>query len=160
MNIVALKNVLEKKPVDYAFAPVDTFKQMVQQAEQLQVFAKAVREFVEQVGEIRYAEAAQQARQREGRDFGVVRIDDHGETVVCDVRKIVDWDQIQLNELARKISAGGDDPTQYMDVALKVQEAKFAAWPKVLREQFEAARTLRPGKAAYRLASLDAKEVQ
>jgi hypothetical protein len=160
MNIVALKHALEKKPVDYAFAPVDTFKQMVQQAEQLQVFAKAVREFVDQVGEIRYAEAASHARQVEGRDFGVVRIEDHGETVVCDLRKIVDWDQMQLNELAKKISALGDDPTQYMDVALKVRESKFTAWPTVLREQFEAARTLRPGKSTYRLASLDTKEVQ
>lgn len=161
MNIVALRNVLNQTPADYASAPLDAYKPLVEQCEQLQQLAKTVREFVEQVNELRYAEAARQARLTEGRDFGIVRVidpSDQNETVVCDQRKIIDWDQAQLTALATKITAAGDDPAQYMDVTLKVPESKYAAWPKALREQFEPARTVRPGKASYRLASIDTKK--
>lgn len=160
MNLVALQHAIRHTPAEYAAAPLDAFKQFVTQVEQLQVFAKAVREFADQACEMRYAEAARTLRLAEGRDFGTVRIDDHGETVVCDQRKIIDWDQAQLAVLARKIADAGDDPAQYMDVTLKVPESKYGAWPHVLREQFEAARTVRPGKASFRLASLDEKEVR
>jgi hypothetical protein len=114
-----------------------------------------VREFADQACELRYAELARQRRISEGRDFGSVRIDDHGETVICDQRKIIDWDQAQLAALARKIADAGDDPAQYMDVSFKVPESKYSAWPQVLREQFEGARTVRPGKASFKLASVD-----
>ena len=78
------------------------------------------------------------------------------ETCFCDQRKIIDWDQAQLAALARKIADAGDDPAQYMDVSFKVPESKYSAWPQVLREQFEAARTVRPGKASFKLASVEA----
>ncbi len=163
MNLVALQHAIQHTPAEYAAAPLDAFKQFITQVEQLQVFAKAVREFSDQVCELRYAEVARQARLTEGRDFGIVRIVDPGdqnETIVCDQRKIIDWDQAQLAALATKITAAGDDPAQYMDVTLKVPESKYAAWPQALREQFEPARTVRPGKASFRLASLDEKEVR
>lgn len=158
MNIVALRHVISQTPADYAVAPLDAYKEFVTQANQLQLFAKTVREFVEQVGELRYGESARQARLTEGRDFGVIRISDQDDTVICDQKKIVDWDQPQLAAMFNRITAAGDDPAQYMDVAFKVPESKYAAWPKALREQFTPARTVHPGKASYRLASLDSKE--
>ena len=41
--------------------------------------------------------------------------------------------------------AAGDDPAQYVDIAFKVPERKYAAWPDAIRAGFEPARTVRPG---------------
>jgi hypothetical protein len=162
MNIVALRHAISQSPADYAAAPLDAYKELVAQADQLQTFAKAVREFVEHVGELRYGEAARKARLANGRDFGVIRIRDHDEIIVCDQKRIVDWDQSQLAAIFNRMNAAGDDPARYMDVSFKVPESKYSAWHTALREQFAPARTVRPGKASYRLASLDidTKDVQ
>jgi hypothetical protein len=146
-----LQQVLQATPQDASKLPVTLYVELLRQAEAVQEFAKSVREFADASNELRYAEAAQHARSIEGRDFGVVRIEDTGHTVVCDTRKIVDWDQEQLKQLSAKITAAGDDPDLYMEVSRKVQESKFQAWPPVLSVQFEAARTVRPGKTSYRI---------
>lgn len=156
MNLIALQHAVCHTPAEYAAAPLDAFQQFMTQVEQLQAFTKTVREFADQACELRYAELARQRRLAEGRDFGSVRIDDHGETVICDQRKIIDWDQAQLAALARKIADAGDDPAQYMDVSFKVPESKYSSWPQVLREQFEGARTVRPGKVSFKLVNVDA----
>lgn len=145
-----LQNVLQTTPLEAAVLPVKLYAELLRQADAVQEFAKSVREFTEAASELRYAEVAQHARAIEGRDFGVVRIEDAGHTVVCETRKIVDWDQDQLKQLAAKITAAGDDPYLYMEVSLKVHESKYQAWPPVLSEQFESARTVRPGKTSYR----------
>ena len=46
---------------------------------------------------------------------------------------------------AEERQAAGDDPTQYVDIAFKVPERKYAAWPDAIRAGFEPARTVRPG---------------
>lgn len=145
-----LQQVLQTTPQEAAKLPVTLYAELLRQADAVQEFAKSVREFADAANELRYAEVAQHARSIEGRDFGVVRIEDAGHTVVCDTRKIVDWDQDQLKQLAAKITAAGDDPYLYMEVSLKVQESKYQAWPPVLSVQFESARTVRPGKTSYR----------
>lgn len=145
-----LQQVLQTTPAEAAKLPVTMYAELLRQADAVQEFAKSVREFADASSELRYAEVAQHARTVEGRDFGVVRIEDAGHTVVCDTRKIVDWDQDQLKQLAAKITAAGDDPYLYMEVSLKVQESKYQAWPPVLSEQFQSARTVRPGKTSYR----------
>jgi hypothetical protein len=156
MNLIALQSAIRHTPAEYATAPLDAYLQFMTQVEQLQVFAKKVREFAEQSNELRYGDRARERRIAEGRNFGAIRLDDHGEPVVCDQRKIIDWDQTQLSALARKIADAGDDPAQYMDVSFKVPESKYSAWPQVLRQQFETARTVRPGKASFKLASVEA----
>ena len=152
MNIVALRHAISQSPADYAVAPLETYRELVAQADQLQALAKSVREFVEHVSELRYGEAARKARLADGRDFGVIRISDRDETVICDQKRIVDWDQSQLAAIFNRMNAVGDDPTEYIDVKYSVSERKFAAWPETLRRPFEAARTLKPAKPAFRLA--------
>ena len=48
--------------------------------------------------------------------------------------------------------AEGDDPAEYVDIAIKVPERKFAAWPSHIRSAFEGARTVRTGKPSFRLS--------
>ena len=61
-------------------------------------------------------------------------------------------DQQELAAIAQRIASNGDDPAEYIDVKYSVSERKFAAWPETLRRPFEAARTLKPAKPAFRLA--------
>ena len=94
---------------------------------------------------VRYATRAADERQAAGKDTGTIRFDDGDFTVVADLPKRVDWDQDRLAAMVERIRAAGDDPAQYVDIAFKVPERKYAAWPDAIRAGFEPARTVRPG---------------
>jgi hypothetical protein len=57
-----------------------------------------------------------------------------------------------LGEIARRITESGDDAKQYVEIAYRVSETKFNAWPETLKSAFEPARTVKSGKPSYRLA--------
>jgi hypothetical protein len=94
---------------------------------------------------IRYATRAAEERQAAGKDTGTIRFDDGDFTVIADLPKRVDWDQDRLAAMVERIRAAGDDPAQYVDIAFKVPERKYAAWPDAIRASFEPARTVRHG---------------
>jgi hypothetical protein len=94
---------------------------------------------------VRYATRAAEERQAAGKDTGKVRFDDGDFTVVADLPKRVDWDQSQLAALVERIRADGENPAQYVDIAIKVPERKYASWPETIRQGFEPARTVRVG---------------
>ena len=93
----------------------------------------------------RFGERAAQERLSQGKDTGTVRFDDGDFTVVADLPKRVDWDQAQLGDVVERIRASGEDPAQYVDIAIKVPERKYSAWPDGIRASFEPARTVRVG---------------
>ncbi len=78
-----------------------------------------------------------------------MRFDDGGVTVVADLPKKVEWDQEQLAATVERIRASGDDPAEYVDLAFKVPERKYGAWPGHIRTAFEAARTVKAGNADF-----------
>ncbi len=94
---------------------------------------------------IRYATRAAEERQAAGKDTGTVRFHDGDFTVAVDLPKRVDWDQGRLADMVARIEEAGDDHTEYVDLAFKVPERKYAAWPEAIRQGFEPARTVRPG---------------
>lgn len=64
------------------------------------------------------------------------------------------WDKPQLTEFARRIAASGERVEDYLDIEYSIPESRFSNWPPFLREQFAAARTVKPGKTSFRLALL------
>ena len=54
-----------------------------------------------------------------------------------------------------RIAASGDDPTEYLEIAYRVSERRFGAWPEAMREGFAAARTETAGKPVFRLETRD-----
>ena len=74
--------------------------------------------------------------------------------IAVDLPKRVDWDQTRLAALSEQIRAGGEDPSQYVEISFKVSERAYTAWPERIRAAFEPARTVRTGRATYRLAIL------
>ena len=99
-----------------------------------------------------YGEQARAARLDAGKDFGVIHLNDGPLHVTVDQPKRVSWDQEQLAAIARRIAASGERVEDYLDIEFSVPESRFNNWPAALRAQFEAARTVKPGKAGYRLA--------
>lgn len=105
--------------------------------------------------EQRYGEQARQSLQESGRDFGVAHIDDGALQVTYELPKRVSWDQKRLAEMAERITAAGENVSDFIDVDYSVSESRFKNWPSTLREQFEAARTVKPGKPSFRLALVE-----
>ena len=107
--------------------------------------AKAAKARLDAALTVRYATRAAEERRATGKNTGTVRFDDGDFTVVADLPKRVEWDQAQLAAMAERIRAAGDDPAQYVDIAIKVPERKYAAWPQAIRQGFEPARTVKTG---------------
>lgn len=102
---------------------------------------------------LRYATRAAEERQLAGKDTGAVRFEDGDFTVVTDLPKRVDWDQATLQAMVERIRAAGDDPAEYVDIAVRVPERKYASWPEAIRRGFEPARTVRPGALKVELVA-------
>lgn len=103
----------------------------------------------------RYGAASEAERAAQGKTSGTVRIEDAGITVIADLPKKVTWDQDRLAAMATRIREAGDDPTQYLEIAYRVPERRFGAWPDAMREGFAAARSETTGKPVFRLETRD-----
>jgi len=150
-NTLTLKD-LHRMPIgEIAALPADQLALLQVEADEALRAAKATRDWLEGAIAQRYADRAQSLRRDAGKDTGTIRFDDGPVTVVADLPKKVDWDQAELATLAERIRTEGDDPTEYVDIAFRVPERKFSAWPGHIRSAFEGARTVRVGKPSFRL---------
>ena len=99
--------------------------------------------------------AAAAERTAQGKTSGTVRVEDEGVVVVADLPKKVSWDQDRLAAMAERIRAAGDDPTEYLEIAYRVPERRYGAWPAAMREGFADARSETTGKPVFRLEARD-----
>ena len=113
--------------------------------------AKRLKDWIDGAITHRYAERAINARRTEHKDTGTIRFLDDTVTVVADLPKKIDWDQALIAEVIERIRAGGDDPTEYVEISFKVPERKYTAWPESIRATFAPARTVKTGKQTFRL---------
>ncbi len=136
---------------ELAALPADQLSLLQEEAEEALQSARRCKEWLDGALTLRYAERAAALRREHGKDSGTIRFEDGPVTVFADLPKKVDWDQATLAKLAERIRAQGEDPGEYLEVAFKVPERRYAAWPSHIRSAFECARTLRTGKASFRL---------
>jgi hypothetical protein len=136
---------------EIAALPADLLAMLQEEAEEAAKAARQLADWLNGAIALRYGDRAATARRAEGKDSGTVRLDDGEVTVIADLPKKVEWDQARLTQLVARIRAGGDDPAEYVETSLRVSERKYAAWPASIREGFEAARTVKPGKPTFRL---------
>jgi hypothetical protein len=118
----------------------------------MQANIKAVLERVHAALDQRYNERASSIRLQTGKDFGVCHLTDGLLRVTVDLPKRVSWDQTQLSILAKRIADSGENVSDYIDIAYSIAESRYTNWPASLQELFSSARTVKPGKASYRLA--------
>ena len=115
--------------------------------------SKALKDWIDGVIALKYDAQTQSLRAQMGKDTGTVHFDDDGIRVTSDLPKKPVWDQTKLSEIARRIAANGDDPSEYLDITYKVAERKYTAWPESLRSEFAPARTLKTAKPTFKLTS-------
>ena len=113
--------------------------------------AKRNRDWIESVIAARYGQRAVALRAEQRKDTGSVRFADGDVSIVADLPKRVEWDQGRLAAVVDRIRAAGDDPAEYVEVTYKVPERAYTAWPEHIRTAFTAARTVRTGKATFKL---------
>ena len=140
---------------DIAQLPAELLAILQRDVDERMARTKAAKARLDGALTVRYATRAAEERQATGKDTGTIRFDDGDFTVVADLPKRVDWDQAQLAAMVERIRAAGDDPAQYVDIAIKVPERKYGAWPKNIRAEFEPARTVGSGKPGFRLEPSD-----
>ncbi len=136
---------------EVAALDVGDLKRLHEEAESHLAQAKRVKAFLDGALDHRFGVPVTQLRQEEGKPTGVIRLQDGGFTVVCDLPKKPSWDQEKLAAIAEEIRRDGVDPANYMETIYKVQERRFTAWPPHIQQAFMAARTLKTGKPTYRI---------
>jgi hypothetical protein len=73
-----------------------------------------------------------------------------GLSVKVEVPKVVEWDQPKMKSLWRDIATKWHgDPDEYIDTRYFVPENRYKAWPSGLKQEFDAARTVRMGKPKF-----------
>lgn len=83
---------------------------------------------------------------------GTVHRQDGGYDIKVTVPKRVDWDQAKLSGAVETIKSWGEDPAEYVDTKITVQERRYEAWPSAIRDLFEPARTVKTGKPQFAVA--------
>jgi hypothetical protein len=73
-----------------------------------------------------------------------------GLSVKVEVPKVVEWDQPKMKSLWRDIATKWHgDPDEYIDTRYFVPENRYKAWPSGLKQEFDAARTVKVGKPKF-----------
>ena len=106
--------------------------------------------------ERRYGERAKQARAQQGKETGLVHLDDQGFDVAFDLPKRIVWDQAGLALAERCIDEDlGLEPALFITRKLGVAERSYASAPPAVRALLEPARTV---KIAKPVITLDQEE--
>ena len=154
MNTLNPEQIISMPVGDLAAQTGESLFDLKNSATELLVFAKKIAERIDQAIEIKYSALAHEMRMAAGKDTGVVHLKDGVLHITADLPKKVEWNQAQLADIAKRIVASGGDPSEYIEIAYKVSESKFTAWPESIRSGFESARTLKTGKPSFRIALL------
>jgi hypothetical protein len=150
-NHVTLDAMIGMQIGEIAALPAQILAQLQREAGEELRKAKAVVAWLDGAVALKYSDRAQAVRLDAEKDFGTVRFSDDGVTIVADLPRKVEWDQHELAELIERIKADGENPLEYIDVAFKVSERKYGAWPGHIRRAFEPARTVRAGAQRFEL---------
>lgn len=87
--------------------------------------------------------------------FGVINLIEDGFKLSFTTPKKVKWDQAKLADLYDQIKRGNENPLDYMKVEYDVPEAKFKAWPEVIKSEFIDARTVEPGSISMKMEPIE-----
>ena len=155
MSTLTLKEAITK-PVGHLFrlSAQELFALKHEAARHLTA-AKAASSHLDLALNAKYADRAQLMRVQAGKDCGAVTFQDERVKVTAELPKSVDWDQVMLANIAKRIA---EDPKEFIETTYRVSEAKYNAWSDSLRKAFDPARTVNTGKASYKLV-MDADAV-
>ena len=102
-------------------------------------------------------------RDAEGKPYGMITVECfQGVKIKHDQPKRVKWNEALLAGIVEKIKASSADPAEYVKISYKVEERKYNAWPKQIKDIFEPARTteLAPVKMSFEILDADEDPVE
>jgi hypothetical protein len=155
--------ISEMSDAQLAALPAPQLVEVLRNLEHLQDWVKKARGKFDAALARRFTDLERAARVDGQKDFGVVHFSEGLLNISADTPKRVSWDQAQLAAISQRIAASGEQVSDYLDVEFSVPEARFNNWPPGLRSEFEAARTVKPGKTSFKFlleANVDSQEVQ
>ena len=150
-----LERCLGRPASELADYPPEMLLDLKQQAADAVATAKANAEWIDRALDLRYSRVAAEQRLAAGKDTGSVSFTDGVVRVSVELPKKVEWSQVQLARIADRIRAAGEDPSEFIEVTYRVNEAKYNAWSTSMRSSFDSARTLKTGKPTFRLSLVD-----
>ena len=150
-NRVTLDALVRLPIGEIAALPAEELARLQREADEALRAVKAACAWLDGALSIKYADRAKAVRRDAGKDFGTARFVDGDVTVVAELPKKVDWDQVQLSQLVERIEAEGENPREYIEIAFKVPERNYGSWPSHIRKAFEPARTVRAGNESIKL---------
>lgn len=154
-NRILLPQIRTMTIDEIAALPVGVLADLASDAAQMKKLATSDADKIGIALDVKYGRRANEARKAEGKDTGVVRVADGEFVVICDIPKRVEWDQPMLHELGNRIAAAGEDAHDYIDQKLSISETRYHALPPHLRQPFDAARTVKPGKPSYAIEKIE-----
>lgn len=140
-----LEDITEQPPGVLDRLPIDILANLKDQADAHLADASRMVAVLHGVFERRYAAGLNGTGTSHRRDGGY--------DIKITVPKNVSWDQGRLAGAVETIKGWGEDPAEYVETVIKVQEHKYDAWPSAIRDLFEPARTVKPGKAKFELSA-------
>ncbi|GAB0057949.1 hypothetical protein SIID45300_02283 [Candidatus Magnetaquicoccaceae bacterium FCR-1] len=150
-STLSIHDLPEQPAAHVAALGVELLADLLEQAEAHMDRAKAIKASLDEAIAHRYGDHAALVRNQNNKPTGIVRFDDGPFVVITDLPKKPEWDQEKLAELVGKIRESGEDPADYVEIAYRVPESRYTAWPTFIKKFFEAARTLKVGKATFKL---------
>lgn len=139
-----LEEITEQPPGVLDQLPIDVLANLKEQADAHAADASQMVAILHGVFERRYAAGLNST--------GTHHRQDGEYDIKITVPKRVDWSQAKLAQAVETIKSWKEDPAEYVDIKIGVQERKFDAWPSAIRDLFEPARTVKAGKPKFELA--------
>lgn len=119
---------------------------------------KSRKKILQYAAELRFLDTAMRELRSKTLDSGTAHVVEDGVDVVVTIPKKVDWDQRELARSVETVKSWGEDPGEYVSTKLSVSEAAYKSWPKTIRQIFEPARTMTPGKPKFAFKTAPQKE--
>lgn len=142
---MTLEDIKEQPPGVLDALPIDILANLQEQAEAHLADASQMVAILHGVFTRRYAQGLNSTGTHHRQD---------GEfDIKITVPKRVEWDQAEIAKAVETIRGWGEDPAEYVDTKITVSERKFDAWPSVVRDLFEPARTVKAGKPKFEIGA-------
>jgi len=150
-NRCTLAQLREMTAEQVSALDIDQLASLLEDVAALKADAKRLDDLLSTGLALAYHSKAQDIRRAVGKDTGTVTMD-MGEYIIrADSPKKVDWNQEALRLAMETVKSWGEDPADYMSMVLSVPESKYNAWPQVIRDVFEPARTVSAGKPSFKI---------
>jgi hypothetical protein len=138
---------------ELAELPIGVLADLQEEVDNALALARRRRAVLDYALDHKYGSDAQKMQLSQGKDSGIIRIDDGEFVVAADAKKSVIWNQDGLRDLAELIRQSGGNPDEFIvtEEKLTVRENAYKNWPSDIQKAFEQYRTVKVGKPTYRI---------